>query len=274
VRSLNLRLAERLYRARPSLKTTDLASLAAKRIGVQRSPVKPAAERSGDTWTLTTEGDSRIAMEVLRPSQGGSHAAVLYLDPSRSDVTALLKAGVIVAVPRLRGWEQPGDRRGSYSPNWQNAMRALLVGKTMVGLQTTDILKCFDLLSGLPEVDASRISIIAKGAAGVAALHAAVLEPRFRRVAVEESVTSYMAIARATIHRGLEDVIIPGVLKDYDLPDLARQIGPGRLWIVEPRMPSGARMRPEAAKTEYPGFEIRYRAEGQSAGQFYAEWLN
>ena len=105
------------------------------------------------------------------------------------------------------------------------------------------------------------------------ALHAAVLEPRIQRVAIEESVTSYMAIARAKIHRGLEDIIVPGVLKDYDLPDLARHIGPKRLWIVEPRLPSGTRIRPNAAKAEYPGFPIRYRPESVPVENVYGEWL-
>ncbi len=272
VQSLNRKLAEQLYGKRAALSAKDIGALAAKRIAIQRPSGTPVLERKGNTWMVTSEGDSRIAVDVTGTG-AGKRPAVIYVDAAGSDLESLRKGSVVVAAPRLRGWEQDAARRGSYSPNWQNAMRALLVGKTMVGMQAVDILRCFDLLASMPEVDASRISILAKGSAGVAALHAAAIEPRIHRVAIEGTVSSYMAIARAKIHRGLEDIIVPGVLKDYDLPDLARSIGASRLQIVEPRMPSGARLYPAAAKAEYPGFAIRYRSEVATFEQIYSNWI-
>jgi hypothetical protein len=37
---------------------------------------------------------------------------------------------------------------------------------------------------------------------------------------------SYMDIVRMKIHRGITDIAVPGVLKDFDLPDLERALGP------------------------------------------------
>lgn len=57
-------------------------------------------------------------------------------------------------------------------------MRALLVGKNMVGMQTGDVLRAFDYLLSRPDVAADRITVIGKGHGGVSALYAAAVEPR------------------------------------------------------------------------------------------------
>ena len=78
-----------------------------------------------------------------------------------------------------------------------------------------------------------------------------------------------MAIARARVHEGLIDIVVPGVLKDFDLPDLAAAIGPRPVWIVEPRTPSGARARREEA-AEWKPARVLYRPEGWAFDKVYA----
>lgn len=36
---------------------------------------------------------------------------------------------------------------------------------------------------------------------------------------------SYMSLARMEIHKDLADIVLPGVLSDFDLPDIVKSLG-------------------------------------------------
>jgi hypothetical protein len=125
-------------------------------------------------------------------------------------------------------------------------------------------------------VDAERIGVFGKGNGGVVGLFAAALEPRLRKTVCEGSLLSYLAMARAKYHHNLVQLVVPGVLKDFDLPELAAAVAPRALWIVAPRMPSGAPESLEEARREYakaPGARILERPEGWSFEKVYRDWL-
>jgi hypothetical protein len=75
------------------------------------------------------------------------------------------------------------------------------------------------------------------------------------------------------MHRGLPEIIVPGVLKDYDLPDLAREIAPRKLWMVDTRDPMGNMLLTSQVKREYPQAHVTYRPEGWNFRKVYREWL-
>jgi hypothetical protein len=102
----------------------------------------------------------------------------------------------------------------------------LLVGKNMPGMQTVDVLRSFDYLRSRPDVNAARISVTGKGKGGILALFVAVLEPRIAKAESIGAAESYMDIVRMKIHDGITDLVIPGVLHDFDLPDLVKAVGP------------------------------------------------
>src|SRR5262249_6926284 len=133
----------------------------------------------------------------------------------------------------------PGPRSDN-SGGHKTAMRALLVGKTMAGMQTGDVLAAFDWLSGQAGVDSKRIAIIGKGNGGVLALFAAALEPRITKVACEKSPGSYMDMVRAKMHDGISGLVVPGVLRDFDLPDVVASLKPRPVWMVTESSPDYA----------------------------------
>ena len=147
-----------------------------------------------------------------------------------------------------------------YSGPYQLAQRAMLIGKPLPGMQVYDVLRAFDYLASLPTVDPSRIEVRGSGAAGVLALYAGALEPRIAAVASEGALTSYMALARANTHRDIIGLVVPGVLKDFDLPDVATLIAPRPLRISAPRNPNGNAADLAAAKLEYSSTAARYKS--------------
>ena len=58
---------------------------------------------------------------------------------------------------------------------------------------------------------------------------------------VRDVVDSYRGIARAKLYRGVMDLIVPGVLEDFDIPDVVRALTPRPVWIVDSRAPDGTR---------------------------------
>jgi cephalosporin-C deacetylase-like acetyl esterase len=158
-------------------------------------------------------------------------------------IEKIVRAGNIVLAIDPRGWGEgapaPGPR-GTNSANYQTAMRATLVGKSMAGMQTADVLCAFDWLAARPDVDPKRIAIIGKGNGGVLALYAAALEPRMAKVASAKAPTSYMEIVRAKMHEGIIGIVVPGVLRDFDLPDVAASLKPRPVWRVTEETPDYA----------------------------------
>jgi len=93
-------------------------------------------------------------------------------------------------------------------------------------MQTEDLLSAFDYVLVRRDVDWRRISIAGKGRGAVPALYAAVLEPRIEKVTCENAPESYLAVARMKMHRDMEDIVVAGVLRDFDLPDVIAALGP------------------------------------------------
>jgi cephalosporin-C deacetylase-like acetyl esterase len=172
---------------------------------------------------------------------------------------ALARAGYLVVAADLRGLGESSapDGKSGYKGPFQTDMRAVLLGKSMMGMQTYDLLRVFNYTAARKDVDADRISVIGQGSAGVVALYAAALEPRIHRTVIESSVLSYMDVVRSKMHQNITDLVVPGVLKDFDLPDLAKAVGKGKLIIVGPKTPTGEAAPLEQAKSEYgPGVQV------------------
>jgi hypothetical protein len=66
-------------------------------------------------------------------------------------------------------------------------------------------------------------------------LHAAALDPKISKLTLERSVTSWSAVASVPSTKGELANVIPGVLKKYDLPELAQALRPRPVQIIDPR---------------------------------------
>jgi uncharacterized protein (TIGR03435 family) len=103
------------------------------------------------------------------------------------------------------------------------SLRAFLVGKTIVGIRTDDLLRTVDWL--FANEHPTSLTVHAAGALGIVALHAAVLDPRITHVEVDDSLPTYRSIIDQQLHRDASEIVIPGVLRRYDVPDLRRANG-------------------------------------------------
>jgi cephalosporin-C deacetylase-like acetyl esterase len=155
------------------------------------------------------------------------------------DVEPIVKSGFIVLSPDLRGLGETRVSREKnatdferYFGDYDSAMTAILIGKTMPGLRAQDISRGIDFLSARSDVDPANVFGFGKDAAAVPMLYAAILDTRIRRVALEGMLLSYDTVVKHRIHRQIFEQVVPSALKYFDLPDLAGALAPRRVWIV------------------------------------------
>jgi cephalosporin-C deacetylase-like acetyl esterase len=277
VQSLNLKLAERLFAKRTAARLTDapkMRAVIAKRLNLKdRSGVPNVSVLSPDKLLIETEPGIRIPARLYAPSGPGKHAATIYIRGAGRTVDtkvieSLSGAGQIVLSfdPRGLGESAPEPGSGGYSGMWQLAQRAMLIGRPLPGQQVYDLLRVFDYLVSRPDVDQRRVTLIGTGSGGILALYAAALEPSVASVEAMDPVVSYMEIARARTHAGVIDIVVPGVLKDFDLPDVAALVAPRPLQIVSARDGNGAAVSVTAVQREYrPAAEAYRRARHPDA---------
>ena len=202
---------------------------------------------------LVYESEPEIVVPSLLfvPQGGGRRPAAIFVDGrgksgSREAMEALAKAGTVVLAIDARGFGETrtaGDSNGSdwprYFGDYESAMTALLLGKTLVGMRAVDISRGVDLLAARPDVDPGRIEGHGIEGGAIPLLHAAVLDPRIGKLTLRRMIGSYESVVRRRIHRGVFESVVPGVLRIYDLPELVAAVAPRTVALIEPVDPLG-----------------------------------
>jgi hypothetical protein len=108
----------------------------------------------------------------------------------------------------------------------------LMLGKPILGGQIYDTLRALDYLRSLPGAG-DKLSLVGDGPHGVIALYAAALDPRTAGVALRHTVTDYRSLAVAERYNQPFGVYAYGVMREFDLPDVARAVGPRPVLLVD-----------------------------------------
>ncbi|MCL4394372.1 MAG: acetylxylan esterase, partial [Chloroflexi bacterium] len=231
----------------------------------QRAPVvRPYGRFTGPGYSVEKfvyESEPGIlipSLLFLPANSGGRKASVVYVNGAGKaagmpDIEPLVRSGLIVLAIDVRGFGEtlPGDGKGSEFSrpfgDYDSAMTALLIGKSLPGMRAQDIARAVDLLSTRSEVDRARIFGYGKGAGAVPMLYAAVLDSRIQRVALEGMLASYESVIDRRIHRQVFEQIVVGALRHYDLPDMIACLAPRRVSVISTVDPLG---RPQPGKGE------------------------
>ena len=117
---------------------------------------------------------------------------------------------------------------------------AYMLGRSLVGMRAEDVLACARYLNG-QRGEAKGVNLVAVKRAGIAALHAAAVEPQlFRRVEIRDSIDSWRRVVESDITVDQLENTVHGALRWYDLEDLARLAGKDRVVFERIRDASGA----------------------------------
>ena len=104
---------------------------------------------------------------------------------------------------------------------------------SLTALRTYDVLRALDVINHWPGLALEDIRLYGNGRQGVYAQFAALLDERISHVDIDEDIGSYASWvgARHYESQGMLNVILPGILKHFDLPDLERWLG-DRMTVV------------------------------------------
>jgi len=220
-------------------------------------------QRDGYTVQLDAiAGESeRYAIPVLlfKPDDNLKHPAIIYLHSEGKAIDAgpggeiekLVKKGYIVAAADLLG---VGETKHTAGRGHHLGYTAVLIGRSMVGIQAGDIVRVVNYLKDHSDVDGLKIGAIAFNEMCLPLIHAAAFDSSINNITLIGSLISYQSVAMNRHYRigvtkrpGSDDYWHPfeidftwgiaSVLTAYDLPDLIGCIAPRKIVLADPRDP-------------------------------------
>ncbi|PYQ80288.1 MAG: hypothetical protein DMG01_06800 [Acidobacteria bacterium] len=135
-----------------------------------------------------------------------------------------------------------------------------------------DTLRALDYLRSRSDLTGA-VSLVGDGPHGVTALYAAALDERVRGVALRQTVTDYRSLAVAEHYTQPFGIYAYGLLREFDLPDLANGVGPRSVLLLDPSTPLGE-PADAAARDLYSGMSnVSVRTAGsEDPVQILAAW--
>lgn len=214
--------------------------------GVPRAVSKGIAESGTvrvEKLELETEPGIRVPAFLYLPPGANRKPGVIFVssagkantDGERNALALALSGQVVLAVdPRGMGEAAPDSGKSGYDALYQLAARTWLLGESLAGMQVNDILASLRYLKTRPEVESGSVSLYGQGTAGPLVLFAAAIDPSVIRVTTERSMKSFDDLVNADLYRGMENLIVPGLLTALDLPELTPLIGAEKISTLSP----------------------------------------
>jgi cephalosporin-C deacetylase-like acetyl esterase len=246
-----------------------------------------------EQFELTSDREIRIPGWLLTPDKAGpSTPTVLYVGEAAAwssvaeDAFAerlCSKGGCRIAVIDVRG---RGDcalaypQRGRfYFPNripneayltWFT----LMLGRPLLGGQVYDTLRALEYIRSRPDVKGA-VSLVGDGPHGVIALYAAALDGAVPKVALRQTVTDYRSLAVAERYTQPFGIYAYGLLREFDLPDVARAVAPRSVLLINPASPLGEPAGATAGDLykSAPNTSVRTMEAGEDPVQILATWV-
>ena len=182
----------------------------------------------GERFTYESEPGRTVPATLYRPAAANGSVVLLAADAAAAK--EFVTAGYTVLAIDVALTGETAHRAGSYSTEWfpqdKAIWLALMVGRTVTGMRMADLVRGLDVLRERGVATPNGVIGFARGNPGVAMLHAAVWDPRLTHLILEDLPPTYRTLATTPIHRQIFDVVLPNVLRHYDLPDLATAVSP------------------------------------------------
>ena len=144
---------------------------------------------------------------------------------------------------------------------------AILLGRSLPGLQAGDIARVVKYAQQRPNTDSRDIVALARGTLCPALLHAAAFDQGIRGIILERPLLSYHLVAAHRLYNCDMRATVAGALTAYDLPDLAASCAPRGLLLVDPLDHLGELASPSLFEQEYEFPLEVYRANTGIASQ-------
>ncbi|NJD03680.1 MAG: hypothetical protein FIA99_14045 [Ruminiclostridium sp.] len=118
----------------------------------------------------------------------------------------------------------------NYGTMYKLSCDLMWLNDSLAALRTFDVLRALDVISVLPGIDPNGMDIFAYGRKGIYGQLAAVFDERIKEITVAEGIGSLESLVKSKYYDNQEvlEIIIPEILKHFDLPDVNKWIGETR----------------------------------------------
>jgi len=185
--------------------------------------------------SLTSEpGVDLRATLFLPPSKERRPALLLVKDQGSATLAQLAGEKGFVALELEPRNSPPGDDRRPFLGEWLTNTRADSIGLNLPALRARDLLRGVDYLAARPEVDPAAIRAAARDVKGFWLLLAAAVDPRISRLWLDRTPNLLVTAMQQPLNTRLFDVVMPGFLLHWDIPDLVKALGTRRVLWTDP----------------------------------------
>jgi cephalosporin-C deacetylase-like acetyl esterase len=210
-----------------------------------------------EQFEFTSDREIRIPGWLLTPDNAGSSTpTVLYVGEAAAWSSVAedglaerlcVRGGCRLAVIDVRGRGDcaiayPQRGRFYFSDRITNEAYltwfTLTLGQPLLGGQVYDTLRGLDYLSTRGYVGGG-LYVVGDGPHGVIALYAAALDESVRGVALLQTVTDYRSLAIAERYSQPFGIYAYGLLREFDLPEIASAVAPRRVLLLNPSTATG-----------------------------------
>jgi len=234
---------------------------------------KVCAGANVDAVTVRVEPGIIVPLLLLRPanvsnrptpvvvavSEGGKDR---FLTQRSDEIEALLKAGVAVCLPDVRGTGETTSEmhRGLNSEEESAAATEFMLGNTLLGARLKDLRSVLAYLSSRSDLDNDKISLWgdsftpvnpsrfaldeligwqigpeveyqAEPLGGLLALLGGLYEDKVQAIVARRGLVGYSSVLEDQFAYVPNDIIVPGILEVGDVPDIAAALAPRPLLI-------------------------------------------
>ncbi|MBF0244205.1 MAG: alpha/beta fold hydrolase [Planctomycetes bacterium] len=130
---------------------------------------------------------------------------------------------------------RPDSYFGLYGSDYHYASCASLLGESVVAWRVHDVLCTLDWMASFGY---EPVHLVAQGWGTVPGALVALLDERVRQVTLIGALESFAGLAEAALQQWPLSALLPGVLAQFDLPDLYRGLAGKDLRLIEPRKTS------------------------------------
>jgi len=242
------------------VKAKEISGYVAPIVGSEEPFINGRYHREGYTvgkYAIHGEGNYAIPILLIVPDDHTQkHPAIIYINSKGKaadakpggEIEKLVQKGYVVAAIDPIGI---GETANTAARGITDGYTALIIGRSVVGIQAGDIVRTVNYLKSLNEVDSLNIGAIGINEMCIPLLHAAAFDPSIKNITLIGSLISFRSIVMNRFYKvgltpheggGLSHPYevdfswgVAGVLTAYDLPDLIGCIAPRRIQLAGTR---------------------------------------
>ena len=220
------------------------------------------------TWVFVPEQPKHDSSPVVYVHEAGKEEEGMEFGV----LEKLARQGLLVFAVDVRGIgatkpphadeESPGAFQNLDNAETAMSYWAWEINQSLFGWRVQDVIRSVDYATSRSGASRAGVQVIGKGMGALWSLYAAALDTRIRSVVCDGGLLSYGCLARSDRYLHGANIIVPDVLKHFDLPQVAAAVANRPLALMAPvdEMKQGVKL--QVAQQVFEWTRAAYAAAG------------